>query len=159
MPEFEQCSNNQTYCIDDNNYPSNRIEELMKKYEHKYLDVFGRDEVDPNIASRANIPGEEEITMCDVSERVIFPQAAKRMDGSATYIVNTPKYKQGIRISECLRPDKPCNYPEEFSNGRRTMCRQQFFYRELLSVGPDEKPIKDKFPFPSCCSCAIYKIL
>lgn len=129
---------------------------MLRKYWQKYADVFGSDELAPIVSPR--IDADNEVFLCGSYEQVIYPTSGTRHDGSEGYIFNTPQHPQGIRVSMCSNLGKPCNLSDQFPNGYRTECKQQVVYRELLSLSPEGRPVKDKFEFPACCSCAVYKV-
>ncbi|XP_031629575.1 uncharacterized protein LOC116344877 isoform X2 [Contarinia nasturtii] len=101
----------------------------------------------------------EEITLCETYEDIIYPTIGKTSAGVDMLIVNTPEHRQGIRISMCQNIGQPCNNLNNFvPSGYVTACKQQYTYRELVSLGANNQIIKDKFEFPSSCSCALYRI-
>lgn len=156
IPNIKRCANGSlTFCTHDNEYPIEHIERLLRKYSYKFADVFGSDAIANNVVPR--IDAVDEVTLCGSYEQVIYPTSGTRQDGSEGFIFNTPNHPQGVRVSLCSNLGKPCNLSEVFPNNHRTECKQQVVYRELLSLSPEGRPVKDKFEFPACCSCAVYK--
>lgn len=157
MANVSQCAEtNQTYCTNYDNYPTEFIEEFLQKHLHKYAVVFGSDMISTEIITRNN--ADEEITLCDSYEEVIYPQVGKNQNGIDLFIVNTEEFKQGVRISRCRDRGEQCNKMGDSLFGYRTECKQHFVYRELLSFRPDGTTImKEKYEFPACCSCAAYR--
>lgn len=157
IPNVRNCSRrNQTFCTEDSNYPTEFMDKLLRKYAHKYADAFGSDAIANNVVPR--IDAVDEVVLCSSSEHVIYPTSGTRQDGSEAFIFNTPQKKQGVRVSVCNNLGKPCNLAEVFPNNHRTECKQQVVYRELLSLSDNQQIVKDKFEFPACCSCAVYKV-
>lgn len=153
---MSRCStNNQTFCTRDETYPLDVVQKLLRKHLHKFADVFGNDMISTDILSRND--GFDEISLCDSYEQVIHPTSGKNKNGEELYIFNTPDHQQGVRVSMCRNKGAPCKMTENFPNGYRTECKQHYVYRELLSLSSDGVPIKDKFEFPACCSCAVYR--
>lgn len=141
------------YCTEVQNYPSERVEIAIQSEIEKYEQVFGEDLITPpDIADRIHV-GEE--TLCSSSEELIYPQAGLTKDNNWNFIVNQKNYTQGIRIEKCSSPGKPCSMSDLFPNGYTTECRQHYIYRQLLSITPEGKVIKDLFKIPSCCKCVI----
>ncbi|XP_055296613.1 protein spaetzle-like [Sitodiplosis mosellana] len=147
---------NQTFCTEDATYPLSVIEKLLRKNLNKYADYFGSDEFYyDDITFR--VDDLDEVTLCESYQEIIHPISGKNRNGEELYIFNTPQHRQGVRVSMCRDKGAPCKMTENFPNGYRTECKQQLVYRELLSLSPEGVPIKDKFEFPACCSCAVYR--
>lgn len=146
---------NQLYCTNDDTYPIEHIEKLLRKHIHKFADVFGSDSTENEVKTR--IDGFDEVPLCDYSEKVIYPTSGQRQDGTELYIFNTVEHKQGVRVSICRNLGQPCHMFDSFPNNYRSECKQHHVYRELLSLSPDGIPTKEKFKFPACCSCAVYR--
>lgn len=156
VPNLAKCAEtNNTFCTKDDDYPIEHIQKLLRKNIHKYADVFGSDGITTYISNRNNVY--DEIELCDYYEQLIYPTSGENIDGTQLYIFNTPDKKQGVRVAMCRTTGDPCKMTESFPNGYRTACKQQYVYRELLSLSPQGVPIKDKFKFPACCSCAVYR--
>lgn len=157
LANVNRCAeSNQPYCTADATYPLDHIEKLLRKHLHKFADVFGSDATVNEVATR--IDGFDEVQLCDYQEKVIYPTSGKRPDGTQLYIFNTPEHKQGVRVSICQNTGQSCRMSEGFPNNYRTECKQHMVYRELLSLSPDGVPVKQKFEFPACCSCAVYRV-
>lgn len=127
----------------------------MQKYLHKFADVFGNDLTKDDVGFRMGFDDEE---LCVTYEKVIYPTAGKRRDGSDAFILNTDSHHQGVRVSMCQDKGQPCKWASVFPNQFRTECKQQFVFRELLSLSPQGEPVKDHFEFPACCSCVLHKV-
>ncbi|XP_031629388.1 protein spaetzle-like [Contarinia nasturtii] len=149
--------NNQTYCTKTDNYPTRIVQQLLDRQPHKYDDVFGSDMM-TEIETRFD-PNQDEVELCETYEDVIFPIIGTNSMGVDRFIINTPEKKQGVRISMCGNAGIECNILNKIvANDYVTTCKQQFVYRELVALGDNNQIIKDKFEFPACCSCALYKI-
>ncbi|XP_031629375.1 protein spaetzle-like isoform X2 [Contarinia nasturtii] len=156
MANVSRCADsNLSYCTNDTSYPMDIIEKLLRKQLHKYADAFGSDMISTNISTRYG--GADEITLCDYYEEVIYPKSGRNQKGVDMFIINTNDHKQGVRVSKCVNNGQTCRMSENFPNGYRTECKQHFVYRELLTLAPDQTITRDKFEFPACCSCAVYR--
>lgn len=94
--------------------------------------------------------------MCDYDEKVVYPVTGQRQDGTEVYIINTHDHKQGVHISVCRAKGQPCTLSNlYFRNYYRTFCNQNYVVRELLSLTPEGVPVKEKFVFPTSCSCLV----
>lgn len=148
---------NQTFCTSDADYPLAVMEQVLRKNLHKFADFFSDDEVYfEEIAFRVD-DDDDEVTLCDSYQEVIHPTSGRNRNGDELYIFNTPEHRQGVRVSMCRQRGSPCKMTENFPNGYRTECKQQLFFRELLSMSPEGVPVKDKFEFPACCSCSVFR--
>lgn len=148
--------NNLSFCTTLDGYPIDVIQILLQEHLHKFADVFGSDMISTNITNRSD--ASDEITLCDFIEEVIYPTSGKNINGEELFIINTKEHKQGIRVSRCKDRGASCSMSDHFPNGYRTECKQHFVYRELLSLSSDGHSVtKDKFEFPACCSCAVYR--
>lgn len=100
----------------------------------------------------------DEFELCDSYEKVIFPTSGQLQDGTAAYIFNSEEHRQSIRVSICRNAGRPCKLSEYFPGVYQTECKQQMMYRELLSLSLDGQPFKQRFGFPSHCSCVVKRI-
>ncbi|XP_055908361.1 protein spaetzle-like isoform X2 [Eupeodes corollae] len=92
-------------------------------------------------------------SFCQSFRRLVYPKAAESIDGRWKLIVNHPNFTQAMEIEECINLEAECMFPDSFPAGSKTMCRQCYHYRELLSYSPEKKIVTDRFKFPSCCKC------
>lgn len=146
--------NNQTFCTKNDNYPAEYVRQILHEHSHRYANYFVSDLVSNDVSIRVDDFDTE--YLCDSYEKLIFPTSGKTQDGSELYILNTGEHKQGVRVSLCRNSGKPCRMAEVFPIGYKTECKQLHVYRQLLSLGPDGKPVPDYFEFPACCSCALH---
>lgn len=149
-----RCSENGTFCTELSRYPTEHVNALLKKAGHKFIDQFGTDELDAPIGVRF---GSDDEQLCDSYEEVIYPTEAQRRDESWLFILNTNR-QQGVRISKCRSPSKPCRMADSFPEQYRSECKQLYMYRELVALSPDGSATKDKFKLPSCCSCVLHTV-
>ncbi|KAL5289614.1 spz.2 family protein [Megaselia abdita] len=147
------------FCTKIENYPSKKISSILDNLGMSIESYFGDDvisETMSNISQRID-PGEE--TLCRSEEQLIHPEGLWGVDGNLEYIVNDHKYKQGVRIEQCVynnKNDKRCQMTDSFPNGYVTECKQRYISRHLLTYNADGKTIEKKlFKIPSCCQCVI----
>lgn len=48
-----------------------------------------------------------------------------------------------------------CSLTESFPNNYKTECRQHYVYRQLLSLSPQGRIVKEQFRFPASCKCVV----
>jgi hypothetical protein len=147
------------FCENDPNYPKHIIQSLdLEKFEH----LFGDDYID-SVALRFDA---DEQGLCQSKRRLIHPKKGVTAIGSWLTIINDDKYRQvSFPINFCLllnlsffsfrRQYSRCDYSDTFPLSVHSTCKQNFMYRSLLAIGPDNKPIMEHFQFPSCCKCFI----
>ncbi|XP_055923139.1 protein spaetzle isoform X2 [Eupeodes corollae] len=141
-----------SFCTDVQNYPEDKLEDILKDQISKFYVLFGDDEIPQplNISQRIS-PGED--SLCKSYERVIYPKAAESKDLKWMYIINQQNYTQAVAIEECVNPDSACMFAESFPNGYVTMCKQNFKYRQLVALSKSGEIVTDIFKLPSCCKC------
>lgn len=101
--EKDGATNGKPFCTQLRNYPEkSHLEQIIKQRFSNLESFFGEDLVLPqNISQRMNNEPNEEF-LCKSRVRVIYPQAGVDREYNWLVIVNIPKYKQGIRIEECM---------------------------------------------------------
>uniref|UniRef100_A0A1Q3FFK0 Putative spatzle n=2 Tax=Culex tarsalis TaxID=7177 RepID=A0A1Q3FFK0_CULTA len=149
-PEFPICNN-----VD--NYPHDKINDIVAKYKQQYAGVFGEDVVVPEgdaLVTRFDTSSDR--PLCYSVERLIHPQEGFTKDKINLTIVNTKEYKQGVRVELCSNAGQICNELEGLMGQYRTECKQLYHYRTLLAVHPKTGELyKESFKLPSCCKCVI----
>lgn len=136
----------ETFCLNYyEGYPLKYMEYLLKKHSNM-LNYYAFASDNLHVTSEPT-----ESDLCASHSKVIYPTTAMTADGTELHIFNTPKHKQGVMISVCVNKDTSCHHSENFTH--RTRCEQRYVYRELLALSPEGVPIKEKFKFPSFCSC------
>ncbi|XP_037028967.1 protein spaetzle-like isoform X3 [Bradysia coprophila] len=152
-----KCAKGSTFCEAIDNYPTARVDLLLKEHAHKYEELFGADMIEggSNIANRYNGIEEEE-SLCKSQERIIHPQAGLTQDNTWMYIVNQKNYTQGVRVEECIHT-KQCEMTQNFPLGYKAECKQKYIYRQLLAINESGHTVKDLFRLPSCCQCVLIR--
>lgn len=102
--------------------------------------------------SRDSDEFENVIEMCGSHEKVYYPTSGNNDNGTGLYIFNTNDHKQGVRVTLCSNSGDECELVS-FPNGYRSKCQQQHIHFELVSLSPEGEMVKDRFKFPSGCSC------
>ncbi|XP_038109622.1 protein spaetzle isoform X1 [Culex quinquefasciatus] len=153
----ESCSPEFPICNNVDNYPHNKINDIVAKYKQQYAGVFGEDVVVPEgdaLVTRFDTSNDR--PLCYSVERLIHPQEGFTKDKINLTIVNTKEYKQGVRVELCSNPAQTCNELDGLMGQYRTECKQLYHYRTLLAVHPKTGELyKESFKLPSCCKCVI----
>lgn len=153
----ESCSPDFPICNNVENYPHEKINDIVAKYKQQYAGVFGEDVVVPegdNLVTRFDTSSDR--PLCYSVERLIHPQEGFTKDKINLTIVNTKEYKQGVRVELCSNAGQICNELEGLMGQQRTECKQLYHYRTLLAVHPKTGELyKESFKLPSCCKCVI----
>lgn len=98
------CADNRTFCEDLTNYPADDIEKIINREVHRFQGLF--DSVDDVLTANAGLSNrfadDDAQPMCDSTIVTEYPTKWKREeDDSWATIVNTPNYKQGVRLERC----------------------------------------------------------
>ncbi|TMW40101.1 hypothetical protein DOY81_014819, partial [Sarcophaga bullata] len=145
------------FCTRLRNYPEqSHLEEIIKTKFNNLESFFGEDLLLPqNISQRMNNEPIEEF-LCRSRTRVIYPEAGLNKDYDWLFIINTKKYKQGVRIEECINEGSVCgeNTGLTLPNHYKATCKQNYIYRSLVAYA-NETIVKDQFKMPSCCKCVL----
>lgn len=96
---------------------------------------------------------ENVIEMCGSYEKVYYPTSGNNDNGTGLYIFNTNDHKQGVRVSLCSNSGDKCEDLVSVPNGYRSKCQQHHIHFELISLSPEGEMVKNRFRFPSGCSC------
>uniref|UniRef100_A0A0A9XN41 Protein spaetzle n=1 Tax=Lygus hesperus TaxID=30085 RepID=A0A0A9XN41_LYGHE len=154
------CPNGQTFCDDDDNYPSHYLRKIPRQYFDPYNNFFLNDTLVPEGLS-TRIDGFDEQPLCLSKEELFFPKKAVATDKDTKLIVNTGNYLQGVRVELCLNEGSSCQFKESFPAGYTTVCRQKYIARKLVVVAAGDgantqTPLSTSdFLFPSCCVCKL----
>uniref|UniRef100_A0A0K8SKW7 Spaetzle domain-containing protein n=2 Tax=Lygus hesperus TaxID=30085 RepID=A0A0K8SKW7_LYGHE len=152
------CPNGQTFCDDDDNYPSHYLRKIPRQYFDPYNNFFLNDTLVPEGLS-TRIDGFDEQPLCLSKEEVRFPKKAVATDGTLQIVVNDGFYMQGVRVELCLREGSACQFDEAFPQGYTTACKQKFIARKLVAISPGKNPVRPiavkDFLIPSCCVCTV----
>ena len=144
----------QTFCIDVDEYPTQLVEQILKRDPLKYQELFGSDLEIQDIGQRIN-DGDDEQPLCRSQSRVIFPKVGQTESDSWKFIVNYQNATQGIKVEICDKPNRPCEMTNGFPSSYQTLCRQKYIYRQLLSLDEYGNTVKEQFKFPGCCQCVV----
>ncbi|XP_015127850.1 uncharacterized protein LOC107048917 [Diachasma alloeum] len=140
-----------TFCEDTPSYPIELINRAIRSDTNlKYLQV--KDELEATVSLRTS--GLEEV-LCESKKQLVRPRVAKNKNSEWRYIVNTDNFTQAIGVETCDNNDSPCKLVDNFAGGYRTMCKQNYIYRELVAVGSDNKIATEKFQIPASCCCHV----
>lgn len=142
------------YCTKVQGYPRSLIENLVRANADSIL--FKSDKLDNEVDQRfGGEPNDE--PLCEYFDEVIYPESGVTQGDIPFFIVNTEK-QQGVRVERCRGPDQSCTSKINLPNGYKSVCRQNYVYRELISPSNDLTSLeKRKFKFPSCCSCMLQR--
>lgn len=169
--------NHQTFCTKNDDYPLEYIQKLLYRLPPEYERFFYAQAVPrrsktaeeaSEVEKSAGVPfsddaydvaeGDDPIEMCDTYEKIIYPTSGTTHTGEGLFIFNTDDHKQGVHIEMCQNAGKPCDDFVILRNNYKSMCKQQTIYRELLSLSPEGKPIKERFEFPASCTCVLRRV-
>lgn len=146
VASIKKCSDVfETFCTNYIGYPKDYIEFLLQKHSHMLGYAFGSDN------QYAVTEKLTESDLCTTYSELIHPTTGITADGNELYIFNTHRHKQGVMISVCANQGASCQDSDNIAY--RTQCEQRYIYRELLALSPEGVPIKEKFKFPSFCTC------
>ncbi|CAD7091071.1 unnamed protein product [Hermetia illucens] len=136
------------YVENDKDYPLDELEKLLKANSSVYENVMGEDVItDGRKAGPANAE-----CFCESIERVIFPRKGQDHQGDWYNIINHGKFRQGIRIEECMDVGKPCHLRSSIKYP--TECRQLYAFRSLLAKVKGRIQMQ-QFEIPNACKCFI----
>lgn len=149
-PEYPICNNVE-------NYPHDKINDIVAKYKQQFAGVFGEDVVVPEGDSLVpRFDTSDDTPLCYSIEKLIHPQVGFTKDDKKYQIVNTREYKQGVRVELCGDTGGTCKDLDGLLGSRTTECKQLYHYRTLLALDPQTgEPYKESFKLPSCCKCVI----
>uniref|UniRef100_A0A1B6FB50 Spaetzle domain-containing protein n=1 Tax=Cuerna arida TaxID=1464854 RepID=A0A1B6FB50_9HEMI len=154
------CPDGQDFCETADDYPTDHINEMIKKQPKYILDQLYTEADDYDI-NKFNPSAAGETPLCAASNTVVYPKKGKAKDGTFEFIVNDSDYKQGVRVEACLSQtnNNQCNIPGSLSIGYTSYCVQKHIQRTLVVVDKSSPGltgfVTKPFEFPSCCSCVI----
>lgn len=153
----ESCTPEYPICNNVENYPHDKINDIVAKYKQQFAGVFGEDIVVPEGDSLVpRFDTSDDTPLCYSIEKLIHPQVGFTKDDKKYQIVNTDQYKQGVRVELCGDPGSTCRELDGLLGMRTTECKQLYHYRTLLALDPQTRePYKESFKLPSCCKCVI----
>ncbi|XP_016969610.1 protein spaetzle isoform X12 [Drosophila rhopaloa] len=147
-----------SFCSQVDNYPD--LTALKTKLETKFAKFFLDDLQPTDVSARVGSTNEEEY-LCKSSRRIMYPKKGLRADNTWQLIVNNEEFKQGIQFEECEGADLPCDYASNFANNYKPICRQHYVLQNLASIENEGKldVVQQAFKIPSCCKCALLKLI
>lgn len=153
----ELCNPDYPICNKVEDYPHEKINDIVAQYKQKYAGVFGEDVVVPAGDTLVTRNGfSDDTPLCLSVEKLIHPQRGFTKTSKNLTIVNTKEYRQGVRVEICSNPGQVCNELNGFTGNQKIECKQLYHYRTLLAIDPETRePYKESFKLPSCCKCVI----
>lgn len=155
-PKNDACSSKDGLCLLVPDYPIDEVNQIMNEHVERYAALFGNDIIAPEgdkLVPRFDTSDDE--YLCNSVEKLVHPKSYFE-NGQNSLIVNTDKFKQGVRIETCAGVDLPCNKIEGLSSLKTTACKQVYHYRTLVSIDfNSKKPVNIPVRIPSCCKCVI----
>lgn len=159
VPEIPtECDINIGICEHIPNYPQQHVDELLSTMtDLKYR--FNLDVETPEIAQRRGSDENNE-EMCPSNKTIIYPKAAKNIQGNWVFVVNRDgKPVQGFKAEVCMQVDHACKRIAYVSNGYNATCHQKSMERTLWSIDENGKMVLETIPMPTCCSCIVKSIV
>ncbi|XP_042878084.1 protein spaetzle-like isoform X2 [Penaeus japonicus] len=96
--------------------------------------------------------GVSETPVCQSEETLIFPKRAKSASNDWVFVLNHENVEQALRVEKCINEGSPCEFESPLPSEVRTVCRQKYVYRRMLTVGTN-KIQPEEVLMPSCCVC------
>lgn len=90
----------ETFCEEKPDYPHELFNRASIKQQLDSLQKFFGEDVMETIGARSGV-GPDEESLCQVTNRMVYPKEAQTIDKTWLTIVNHDKYKQGVLIEEC----------------------------------------------------------
>lgn len=132
------------------------MEQILRENLNRFDDLFTSDFIPEDVITRMD-DSSDEIQLCESRTELECPESGKNKKGEDRFIFQGRDKKQCFRISKCMKPDEACNSIVSVPNNHRTSCKQEYVYHEFLTATHDGTVIKDKFKFPVCCLCSVYR--
>lgn len=97
----------QTYCEEDDKYPTKKIELLLSKMDNykifeAFLNYTDSDPLSYEISPRNGLFDQNKIEICAAITKIVFPKKARSVDNELLHIINDDKFKQGILTERCM---------------------------------------------------------
>ncbi|XP_037786490.1 uncharacterized protein LOC119582346 [Penaeus monodon] len=96
--------------------------------------------------------GVSETPVCQSEETLIFPKRAKSASDEWVFVLNHENVEQALRVEKCINEGAACEFESPLPPEIRTVCRQKYVYRRMLTVGSN-KIQPEEVLMPSCCVC------
>ncbi|XP_047492826.1 uncharacterized protein LOC125041684 [Penaeus chinensis] len=96
--------------------------------------------------------GVSETPVCQSEETLIFPKRAKSASNEWVFVLNHENVEQALRVEKCINEGAACEFETPLPSEIKTVCRQKYVYRRMLTVGSN-KIQPEEVLMPSCCVC------
>ncbi|XP_021200655.3 uncharacterized protein LOC110383982 isoform X1 [Helicoverpa armigera] len=146
-------------CDDVPNYPTEEVEKIIAETPELTKETDNLDLPDvPDIAQRVG-PMEDNIELCNIQEKVVYPKAAVDASGNWHVVLNKEEDPiQGFRVEICDTDGDPCLGFAYFAKGYEARCKQKYVYRNMHVLSNGGK-VEKKLKVPSCCACVARQVL
>ncbi|XP_069358446.1 protein spaetzle 5 [Maniola hyperantus] len=137
-------------CEEIPNYPEAFVKQMITELQSHNV-TFNQDVLETP-QRRAN---EDNIDLCESSERLFVPMAAQDTNMEWHVILNDKdKPLQTFRVETCNAESDPCSSLLYFQGGHTAKCEQKFILRNMFALN-DRQMVQRFFRIPSCCSCQL----
>lgn len=159
QPQIPEECRKKGFCENVPNYPTEYIEKLVtglgEAVNRFQMDML--DEEDIQIAQRLGGTGtEQEIELCNFTEKIIYPESAPDKDNNWYTVLNLKeKPLQGFRAEMCSSSNSGCNAIASIQEGYKGGCKQKYVYRMMEALDKNGNHVQKSLKLPSCCSCVI----
>lgn len=97
----------ETYCEEDDKYPTEKIELLISRMDNKsiiegFLNHIDSEPFSVEISPKNGMGDQVKIEICPSITKIIFPKTARSVDDELLHIYNVDKFKQGILTERCM---------------------------------------------------------
>lgn len=159
-----QCPENQTFCEQVPNYPSNIIRQIMKKNPallHSYFHWTTTKKPD-RISREVGSDEDDTTSSCDFARSVTYPQVMDNTDGQEKNIINNEYYWQPVTLITCKDENSGCDRGKRSffdlqnipGGNSRSTCTQKFEIIQLITYDSVKWTGEyDTFQIPSGCVC------
>ncbi|XP_014212031.1 protein spaetzle-like [Copidosoma floridanum] len=136
------------------NYPDEAVQSALRKNRHLML-MPANDIIRSGMSLQAFTDNPDEISLCNKIERIVYPRAAKNIYNKWQFVINTKYFRQGIRVELCTDTESPCRFLDSLPVGYKSKCRQNFIYRQLLTLnGANLEMVAHRVPVSCSCYCS-----
>ncbi|XP_063591000.1 uncharacterized protein LOC134768239 [Penaeus indicus] len=149
-------------CLEDQDYNDNLKQHVELLLSDPSINAVVRDPLfkqilnDETVASRTRPVttrlGVSETPVCQSEETLIFPKRAKSASNEWVFVLNHENVEQALRVEKCINEGAACEFETPLPSEIRTVCRQKYVYRRMLTVGTN-KIQPEEVLMPSCCVC------
>lgn len=149
-------------CLEDADYNDNLKEHIQflladPSVNSVVKDPLFKDLLNDNLVELRTRPlstrvGASETPVCQSEETLIFPKRAKSSSNEWVFVLNQENVEQALRVEKCINEGTACEFESPLPPEIRTVCRQKYVYRRMLTVGSN-KIQPEEVLMPSCCVC------